>query len=103
MTIREQIKKDFGVDLPISGGRGNSIDDPIIIDKSAGKDCSSVEYAYLRYVGLGRNISWKINEQALLISNGRKIDQIKIETEVITEREVIAQVENYYFDITECL
>jgi hypothetical protein len=42
-------------------------------------------------------------EQQLLTHNGRKIDKIKIETKQMTETEIIKQIENYYFDITECL
>ena len=30
-------------------------------------------------------------------------DKVKIETEQTTEKEIITQTENYYFDITECL
>jgi hypothetical protein len=29
--LKELIEQDFGIDLPISGGFGNSINDPIII------------------------------------------------------------------------
>ena len=37
--------------------------------------------------------------QALMLHNGRYIDQIKIETVETTNTEVITQIENYYFNI----
>jgi hypothetical protein len=34
MKLKDIIKKDFGVELPISGGFGNSIENSIIIHKA---------------------------------------------------------------------
>jgi hypothetical protein len=102
MTIKELIKTDFGVDLPISGGFGNSIDNPIIIHKEGINDYVGTEYFILKCLGKGRRIEWKILEQALLTHNNKKIDKIKIETKQTTELETITQIENYYFDITKC-
>ena len=42
-------------------------------------------------------------QQSVFKHNGRTLDQLKIETRETTENEVIKQIENYYFDITECL
>ena len=103
MSIRELIYRDFGVDLPIKGGDSNSIDNPIIIERqSMINDYIAVEYAFLKYIGIGRGIEWKVLGQELLSHNGRKIDKIKIETIETTENEIITQTENYYFDISEC-
>ena len=100
ISIRELIKEDFGVDLPISG-KGNSIDNPIVIHSGETNDYTGVEYAVLKYLGIGRRIKWKIIRQELLSHNGRMIDKIKIETVQTTETQIITQIENYYFDITE--
>lgn len=102
MTIKELIKMDFGVDLPISGGFGNSIDSPIIIYRTDLNDYVGTEHFILKCLGKGRRIEWKIIEQTLLNHNGKKIDKIKIETKQTTEIEIITQIENYYFDISEC-
>jgi len=60
------------------------------------------EYFILECLGIGRGIKWKILEQKLLTHNNKKIDKIKIETKEFTESEIITQIENYYFDITDC-
>jgi hypothetical protein len=102
MSIRELINKDFGVDLPIEGGNGNSIDNPVIIIKEGNlNDPVGVEYAYLKYLGLGRRIAWKTLDQELLFHEDRKIDKIRIETKETTDAEIITQIEVYYFDITK--
>jgi len=53
-------------------------------------------------LGKGRGIEWKKLGQELLIYNNKKIDKIKIETVELTETHIITQIENYYFDTTEC-
>lgn len=102
MTLKDLLEKDFGVELPISGGFGNSIDNAIIIHKKEVNDYVGTEHFMLKCLGKGRRIEWKILGQELHIQNNKKIDKIKIETKQFTESEIITQIENYYFDITEC-
>lgn len=102
MNLREQLKKDFGIDFPISGALGQSKDAPIVIHRVEPNDYTSIEHGILRCLGMDRGITWKLKQQALLDHNGRKLDQIKIETVETTPTEIIRQTENYYFDITEC-
>lgn len=76
----------------------------IIIEKQFPvNDYIGVEYHILKLIAIGRNIEWKTIQQNLLHCEGRKIDQIKIQTKLKTETELITQIENYYFDITECM
>lgn len=102
INLKELLKKDFGVDLPISGGIGNSIDNPIIIHLAKFNDYVGTEYSVLNCIGKGRGIEWKIVEQGLLSHQDKKIDKVKIETIQLTDDSKITQIENYYFDITEC-
>ena len=102
MTLKELLKKDFDADLEISGGFGNSIDNCIIIHKTYKNDHVAIEYYILECLGIGRGIEWKRIEQSLLNDKNRMIDKLKIETTQLTDTEIITQIENYYFDITEC-
>lgn len=103
MTLKEITFKCFGIKLPISGDYGNSIDTPIIIHREVPNDYVSVEYTLLKTIGLGRGIEWKMIKQTLMSHNDLMIDQLKIEIKQTNETEIITQIENYYFDITECL
>jgi hypothetical protein len=103
MTLKEMLSKDFNVDLPISGEFGNSIDNPIIIHKTSLNDYIATEHFILKCIAIGRGIDWKKIGQGLYKHNDKNIDCIKIETTEITELEIITQIENYYFDITECM
>lgn len=95
LSVREQIKKDFGVDLPISGGTGSSVDDPVIIDPKH-KDWSDVEYSFIKYVNQALGRSWKLVEQTRIEYNGRNIDQLKLEIDGDDKNYC-----NYYFDVTD--
>jgi hypothetical protein len=102
-NLRAMLKEDFGIDLPISGGIGNSRDGPVVIHYRVPNDYVAVEHTVLRCLGTGRRVEWKLLQQTLIEHNGRKLDQMKIETKETTDTEIITQIENYYFDVTECL
>lgn len=101
MSLRDLTR--FGIDFPISGGIGNSRDNPIVTHREGPNDYTSIEYGILKCIGTGRGIEWELLQQALLSYNGRRLEQIKIQTKETTASEIITQVENYYFDITECM
>jgi hypothetical protein len=103
MTIKELIKSDFDVELDISGGTGNSLENSIIIHRTSLNDYVGTEYFILKCLGAGRRVEWNKISQELLSANEKKIDKIKIQTIETTAQEIITQIENYYFDITECL
>ncbi len=102
IDLRELLKADFGIDFPISGGTGNSLDTAIVIHYEVPNYPVGVERGVLRCLGLGRGIEWKLVEQLLLEHNGRRIDKMTIETKETTPTQIITQTESYYFDITEC-
>ncbi|MBT0653357.1 hypothetical protein [Geomobilimonas luticola] len=102
ISIREMLKNDFGVDLPISGGWGNTIENAVIVHYGIPNDYVSVEHSYLKLLGMGRQVSWKRIQQQLLTVGDRKYDKLKIEVTQETESEISTTIENYYFDITDC-
>ena len=103
MDLKERLAEDFDIDFPISGGTGNSRDNAIVIHRQIPNDYTAVEYGILRCLGIGRRIEWKVIQQGVLKHIGRTLDQLKIETKETTETEVVTRIENYYFDITDCV
>lgn len=93
-TLREMLKNDFGMDLQIAGGFGQSRGDPIIILPSSDAEANQTEMLALRGLGKGRKVFWR----TLATDNvSETIVQHKIETKEVTKSEVITQTENYYF------
>lgn len=103
LSVRQMLKRDFGVDLPISGGIGNSINNPVIIEPQAGTDYRQVENDYLKYVCMGRKVIWEFIGRDPVGRGDRRMDKVRIGTQEFTPEEVITQVEHYYFDITDCV
>lgn len=103
MNLKALLKQDFDIDFPISGGTGDSRDNPIVIHRVEPNDYVSVEYGILRCLGMGRRIEWELVQQEVIHYGGKTLDQMKIRTKETTLSEIITQVENYYFDITKCV
>lgn len=102
-TLKEIIKSNFGFDLPISGGAGNSISNAIFFHKSDAKNYVDMEYYILKCLCQIRNIDWKMNKQELIEADNRKFDRISIETRPKKGHEGETRIESYYFNITEVM
>lgn len=94
-NIRDQIKLDTGVDLPIIGGTGNSIDDPIVIDPDY-EDWSDVMYSYIKVIYYMQGKGWKVEKQQTIEHNVKMIDKLS----VVVEGDE-ANFHNHYFDVTK--
>jgi hypothetical protein len=62
MTLKDLLKNDFGADLPISGGFGNSIDNPIIIHRNGIND-----YVGTEVTSQGNNLKNRLNSEKVCI------------------------------------
>jgi hypothetical protein len=104
MDIRELIKKAFNEDLPISGGMGNSIEQAVILE-SAGllNDYFSLEYHVMDLISKGRDVSWELKGQELIVKDGRKYDKLMVAVKGINGNPMPLQIEYHYYDITNCM
>ena len=104
MDIKELLKKAFNVDLPIRGGMGNSIEEAVVLE-SAGplNDYVSLEYQIMDLISTGRDVSWKLERQELLVKDGRRYDKLMVAVKGINGNPMPFVLENHYFDITECV
>ena len=104
MDIKELLKKAFNVDLPIRGGMGNSIEQAVVLE-SAGplNDYVSLMFQIMDLISTGRDVSWKLERQELVIKDGRRYDKLIVVVRGINGNSMPLQNENHYFDITECV
>ena len=103
MDLRKMLLEDFGVDYPISGGLGNSRDNPIIIHRVTPNDYVGVEHGVLKCIATGRRVAIQFKGQALIMHNGRAIDQIKVQMSKDLGDQTEHIIENWYFDVTNCM
>jgi hypothetical protein len=103
MDIRELIRKAFNEDLPISGGMGNSIEEAVILE-SAGpmNDYLTLEYRVMDLIAKGRDVSWELKRQSLVVKDDRTYDKLEVAVKGINGNPMPLRMENHYYDITKC-
>lgn len=94
LTTKELIYKNFGFDLPISGGDGSTMEKAIKIDKEY-EDWSDVLYTCLRLLNRLESRDWGTESATTMKNNGRTYDRMKLQ---INNRE---EYVDYYFDLTD--
>lgn len=117
-NLRELFKKVFDVDLPISGGFGQSIDDPIVVHADNSTVGVKMEYQIIGFLQELAGNAWHRGEQTLIRMGGKSFDKVSISLEdpIVpcfmsdkmspSDKESVAMdiapmQQDYYFDITE--
>jgi hypothetical protein len=103
LSLKELLLRDSGTDLPIRGGYGQTRDAPIVVTASDAKDVARTQMLTLRGVCRGRRVFWRKLDRRLLAPEWPGIEQVKIETVEIKADQLVAQVENYYFDTSSSI
>jgi hypothetical protein len=101
MNLKDMLQRDFGLELKIAGGYGQSRRDPIVVLDSNPIDASMTEMQVLRGLGMGRRIYWRALARTPLDNGQLSLEQIKIEAKKVTASELITTRENYYFDVSK--
>lgn len=98
--LKELLLRDFGKDLKISGGAGNSVDDPIIIEIESPHDASwiEMEVASCIYGRLGWH--WRAVERTKLEEGDKHIEKLSCEVKYIEGDQLVTETRNFYFDLS---
>ena len=89
MTLQELIEEMYGESLEISGGRGTSIEDAIVIDTKF--DGVGLEYEVIKYLFNGQG---KVVRQYLMGKDGKHYDKLQVQVGNDSER-----IHSVYFNI----
>jgi hypothetical protein len=100
MTLRQQLRKDFGLDLPIGSGFGSSREDPVVILASDPMAVAWIEMLLLNCAGKVLGRLWRVSGRNSMSREWRHIEQLQLETIELTSTEIITQQVNFYFDVT---
>ena len=95
MALREMLQRDFGVDLPISGGGGRRVD-PIVVHTSSLQEAVDVQMQVHRCIGKGRRIAWRL-EDTTVAEPERKLVRSGLETVIFLDDQVRTNGEALYF------
>lgn len=101
MCIRDIVKYRYGIDLPIHGGSGRDIDDPIFLEITKDNNIIAIEKAVLICLGVINDYDWQPISQTLHLVDNKKVDQIDIQ--IFEDNDLYSyRIEKYYFEITKC-
>lgn len=98
-TLREQIKADFGIDIPVTHGSGKQAD-PIFIAEHDAQKFAFYQSKLVGIICVTRNAQWRLLGKELHGDGGSVLEKFTIETIQLTEQEQISNVESFYFDVS---
>lgn len=97
-----QIRRDalelLGVDMPISGGGGNSRNSPIVIEDADPSRSAYWEHQVIGFIYSMRGVDYKFEKATMEEHEGRIIEQYKLSRPDDEENYY-----NYYFDVTAAM
>jgi len=77
MTILEEVKQKYNIDLPISYGKVND-QTVLILNEGIFGDYVSIEYLYVKYFLESNQLQGQVVKQSLLTIEGKHFDKLMI-------------------------
>ena len=99
--LKELIEQDFGIDLPISGGFGDSINDPIIITTTNPNIAAQTKLKIIDCINIRLEGYWQATTTEIFKQDGKLIEKLKYVAKYIDGDNINTDTLNYYFDITK--
>lgn len=97
--LRELIRTDFGIDLPIKGDY-SSRDDPLCIETAAPDHASRVEMEFARCIYRKLNIHWHTVAKELICIDEKVIERVTHEVRYLDGDNVVTGKRSQYFDVS---
>lgn len=96
-NLKEIIRVTFGVDISISGGYGQCIEDPIVIEAQNISEISTA-HSVLEYIYRLNNKQFNIVREVFVRWNGKRINKIRVELFGDS-----GHYHDYYFDVSKII
>lgn len=93
LTLKELVKEQFNIDLPVSGGFGNTFEDAIVLEAANRNEAMNFQYLIIDCIRALRGTSFLGNGNEEHFLDGKYYSLIKTITAYGDE-------EIFYFDIT---
>jgi hypothetical protein len=100
MTLREMLQKDFGVDLPITGGLGQSADDAIKLNTQDPDEAAQFQLEIARCIYGLQGWYWRQVERVSAAVAGRVIEKFSSEVKYTEDDKIVTEKRNLYFDLS---
>ena len=100
MDLRQMLLKDFNKNLPISGGFGQSIDEPIQITTSNSDEAAFAQLEVARCIYGVNARYWRLIERKAVPTSVGRIEKMNFEIKFIEGDQVVTEVRSFYFDLS---
>jgi hypothetical protein len=97
---RELIRRDFDIDLPISGGNGNSLAERIILETESPFSASRIEFELIKCIFDRLNYFWRIVEKTAIDGLQSRVEKVGLEIQFAEAEQVVTERRSFYFDIS---
>jgi len=103
MTLREMLHKDFGIDLPIAGGWGQSADDPIVLTSQDPDEAALVQLEIARRIYGVQGWYWRQIERTFAGVVAADVEKFSSEVKYIEDDQIVTEIRNLYFDLSSVI
>lgn len=94
------LRNDFGVDLSIEGGFGQSAKDPICLATSQAQDASLTQLKIARFIYGAMGAYWRVIAREYVTSEPVKLEKLTFEIKFTEGLNVVTEQRNLYFDLS---
>ncbi len=99
MTLRLDLKADFGIDVKIDGVEGTRRD-PFRLEPCTADEGALTQLALFRGLGFGRQELWRLLDAEVLPGSDANMQRLRVEAVAFTETQIITETRAYYFDVS---
>jgi len=92
--------KDFKKNLPISGGFGQSFEEPIVITTSDPENAALTQLEVARCIYGFNGRYWRLLKRTAVPTDVGRIEKMSCEIKFIEDDQVITETRNFYFDLS---
>ena len=100
MNLRRLFRKTYGIELPIKGGTGDSIDDAIVIDRVSTIDSIKIEEQVLDLIHDLQDYDYELVSLESINNEKSTYNMYTMKLQCQHTKRIF--IKTYYFDITNC-
>lgn len=101
MKLKEMILRDFGINLAIEGGFGQSAEDPIRITTRNPAEAALIELQLARCIYMINGWYWRAIQRTPVMTTQLRVEKLSSEVKYIEQDLTITETRNLYFDISK--
>ena len=101
MGFKKMLMDDFGKDLPIGDGFGQSVEDPILITTADPEVAALTRFEVVWCIFVVKEWYWRPLGQVFVDPENNRIEKFSVEVKYIEGDQIVTETRKFYFDLSE--